>query len=78
MEDRSLILKFPMPQASITLAVAFLVVGCANVTTKMVNKDGQERYCYLKHGGSWDRIPATEQYTKCLNEAGHDGYKEVK
>lgn len=58
--------------------IALLLAGCADVTTKMVDKSGNERYCYMKHGGSWDRVPAAEQYNKCLNDGGAAGYKVVK
>jgi hypothetical protein len=65
--------------ASYGVGIAILsLLGCANVTTKLVDNAGHERYCYLKHQGSWDAIPANEQYNMCLNAAGKDGFKIVK
>lgn len=65
-----------MIRYSLILAVVALA-GCANVTTRLVKGD-QERFCYLYHHGSFDEIPASQEYNHCLNEAGKDGFQIAK
>lgn len=54
-----------------------VVSGCANKETILRNAAGETRYCYLVHDSTLAKIAATDQYTKCLNDAGTAGFKRV-
>lgn len=56
-------------------AVALCLAGCANKEVALVNDKGEKRYCYEVHQGSLDRIPAADQFNKCLNDAGTAGFR---
>jgi hypothetical protein len=61
-----------------SLSVLGSLAGCANQETMLRNSAGDVRYCYLVHNGSLSSIAATDQYTKCLNDAGAAGYRRVE
>lgn len=50
--------------------------GCSNKEVAMVNDRGERRYCYEVHQGSLDRVPAADQFNKCLNDAGSAGFRK--
>ncbi len=58
------------------LSVA-LLSACANQETVLRNTAGDSRYCYLVHSSGIERVAATDQYTKCMNEAGTAGFRRV-
>jgi hypothetical protein len=61
----------------IVLATLAILAACANEETVLRNAAGEERYCYLVHDSTLARISATDQYNKCLNDAGAAGFKRV-
>lgn len=62
----------------IAATAGLMLSGCANQETLLRNAAGDERYCYLVHDSSLAKIAATDQYTKCLNEAGAAGFRRVE
>ena len=54
-----------------------ILTACANQETIMRNATGEARYCYLVHGSGFEKVAATAEYTKCLNDAGAAGFKRV-
>ena len=61
----------------LVLSTLLAIAGCVNEETVLRNAAGEERYCYLVHDNTLAKIPATEQYNKCLNDAGTAGFKKV-
>ena len=66
-----------MKRYVIALLGVILLSACANQETILRNAAGESRYCYLVHDSTLARIAATDQYTKCLNDAGAAGFKRV-
>lgn len=66
-----------MMRMCLVLIAAAALAGCANTETLMRNASGDTRYCYLVHNSGFERITATDQYTRCLNEAGAAGFQRV-
>jgi hypothetical protein len=67
-----------MKNPLILLTLLAIIAGCANQETILRNAAGEERYCYLVHDSTLAKIAATDQYTKCLNEAGAAGFRRVE
>lgn len=61
----------------VATALLCALCACANQETVLRNDAGETRYCYLVHDSTLARIPAQDQYTKCLNDAGTAGFKRV-
>lgn len=59
------------------LLACIAAAGCANQETLLRNAAGETRYCYLVHDSTLARITATQEYTRCLNEAGAAGFRRV-
>ena len=66
-----------MKKCLFLLITLIVLSGCANQETILRNATGETRYCYLVHNGSLSSIAATDQYTKCLNDAGTAGFKRA-
>jgi hypothetical protein len=54
-----------------------MLAGCANTETMLRNDAGEIRYCYNVHQGGIERAAATDQYNRCLNDAGALGFRRV-
>lgn len=65
-----------MKTACTVAIAAALLSGCANKEVAMVNDRGEKRYCYEVHQGSTDRVPAADQFNRCLNDAGSAGFRK--
>lgn len=65
------------PYAYICISIA-LLSACANQETILRNSAGESRYCYLVHNSGFEKIAATDQYTKCMNDAGTAGFRRVE
>lgn len=60
----------------IAIAALLVLSGCASREVILTNDKGEHRYCYLEHRGSYDSIPASDQFNRCLNEAGTAGFRK--
>jgi hypothetical protein len=51
------------------------LAGCVAQDAVLVNDKGEKRYCYKPASGTFSNIGATQEFTRCLNEAGSAGFK---
>lgn len=62
------------------LLTLLAITGCAATTRETIlrNDAGEERYCYLVIDNfGLVGVAGQYTYTKCLNEAGTDGFKRT-
>lgn len=67
-----------MKLSYLALVAAVGLTGCSNKEVAMINDRGERRYCYEVHQGSLDRVPAADQFNKCLNDAGTAGFRRAE
>ena len=65
-------------EVALIVVVSGTLSGCSvNKEVTLRNDAGETKYCYLNTNQSLARLPAEQEFNKCLNDLGAQGYRQV-